>query len=120
VGLTPRAIRHVPQTGLVSSSGCLAGAYVQFTFLKHPYLEPQLTSSGVVPYGENLAAETGVNLHRDLAGMAPQCSSMTFYCYMQRCVIRSFGTFYTVNYAINTEYTYITTILLSSFGSADF
>jgi hypothetical protein len=35
-------------------------------------------------------------------------------------VIRSFGTFNTIKYALNTKYAYNTIVFLSNFGSADF
>ena len=38
----------------------------------------------------------------------------------QGCVIRSFGAFDTVKYALNTENAYNTIVFLSNFGSADF
>jgi hypothetical protein len=67
VGFTPRTIRRVPQTGLVSSSGFLAALPLDaklkngpvrgphsIHILKHPHLGPQLTASDKMNmYGAN-------------------------------------------------------------------
>jgi hypothetical protein len=69
-----------------------------------------------------------MNLTQSVLTPLPPCScdltlplmNIYIYSYKQGCVIRSFGIFNTVEYALNAEYAYNTIVFLSNFGSADF